>query len=568
MGVLASTSNADRIATTRLQRAAIPLFLLAYAVLRLATIKGTPLNTDEPQHAHVAWALGHGLAPYRQVFDNHAPLFHILYAPLLRMLGETADVMSWLRLSIIPITVGALGLAAFIGRRLWDGQTALFGCVLACALPPYLQGAGEFRSDALWAATWLAAVAVCVTGTWSPRRAFWFAFLVGATFALSLKTVVLLAGLAMAWGLGVLLLPPMALPSRSVLARYAGALAGGVIAIPALVIAWVALRGGLPAMRYDLIDHNMLAGLRHSQASHSRFPLLIAFLVALAISTRRFARERDASSLRRWLVPASALVYLILLFGAWPLVSRQDLLPCIPLLAMGAAAAWQPTTSTTRRWTAAAFVVAGLAIWGVGTRPWVDHLATERSTLADVLAMTTADDWVMDDKGAAIFRRRPYYFALESITDVRIKRGLIVDDIADRLVATNTHVLWTKRLPAGDRAFVAANYLQATNGLQVAGKDLGRIDPGDVISVQINLPGIYALLAAPGTGEPGSACIDGPAYSGPRWLAFGNHTISAAAAGRYRLVWQPAMRLFQSDARPLNAPFQPRAVATGRCRPQ
>ena len=41
-------------------------------------------DSDEPQHLHVAWGWTAGLLQYRDVFDNHAPLFHMAMAPLLR----------------------------------------------------------------------------------------------------------------------------------------------------------------------------------------------------------------------------------------------------------------------------------------------------------------------------------------------------------------------------------------------------------------------------------------------------------------------------------------------------
>lgn len=533
--------------TRWLRQSSIAIFLVAYASLRLATIKAIPLNSDEPQHAHVAWALSRGLAPYRQVFDNHSPLFHMLYAPVLAMLGETPDVIFWLRVAIIPLAVAALAIAAFVGRRLWDRATALWGCVLACALPPYLQAAGEFRSDALWSVLWLAAVAVAVTGAWTPRRAFWFAALVGAAFAASMKTLLLLAGLALAWTLAALLLPRLTMPPRALLARYAFALISGALAIPALVLAWVGLRGGLAAMRYDVIDHNVMSGFAQDHGDGWRSPLMVVVLAVLALSTRQLARHGDWSPLRRWLVPASALFYLLLLLGTWPLLSRQDLLPCIPMLAMGAAAWWNPASSPRRAWSAAALVAIGVGLWAMGHPLSIDRLAPERAKLADVLAMTTDRDAVMDDKGDAIFRVRPFYFALERITENRMERGLIADDIDSRLVGSDTHVVWMKRLPVRDRPFVFANYLRAGNGLQIAGKDLGRMNANHSASTWIRLPGFYGLVATSlvGTRET----LDGSRYAGPRWLGLGRHTVSVVSPGSYALVWQPAMRLFEAGAR-------------------
>ncbi|HEY2388194.1 MAG TPA: hypothetical protein VGK30_14625 [Candidatus Binatia bacterium] len=53
------------------------------------------VDTDEPQHLHVIWGWTHGLLQYRDVFDNHAPLFHLLYAPVLMLVGERANTRAW-----------------------------------------------------------------------------------------------------------------------------------------------------------------------------------------------------------------------------------------------------------------------------------------------------------------------------------------------------------------------------------------------------------------------------------------------------------------------------------------
>src|ERR1043165_5996322 len=59
-------------------------------------------NSDEPQHLHLVWAWANGLLPYRDVFDNHTPLFHILSVPLFRMLGERPDIVLPMRLAMVP----------------------------------------------------------------------------------------------------------------------------------------------------------------------------------------------------------------------------------------------------------------------------------------------------------------------------------------------------------------------------------------------------------------------------------------------------------------------------------
>lgn len=515
--------------------------LLAYACLRVALLWSVPLNSDEPQHAHVAWALSRGLVPYRDVFDNHAPLFHLIYAPFLVLLGETPDVMAWLRLAVVPLAVAAIALTMLVAGRLWSRKAGISAVLLLCAFQPYLMEVGTFRTDAMWAVAWIGAVACAVLGRWTLRRAFWFGVLVGTTFAVSMKTVLLLSGLALTWFFVVSALPRPQRPSLAATARSVWAALAGAVVVPALVVGWVAARGGLAAMRYGVIEHNFLPNVGRTHGVPWRLPLmaiavwLVAFLMGKVIA----GATDKALTARRCLVVGSAAIYTLLLLGIWPLLSRQDLLPSAPLLALGLAGWLSVRRTPAVAWLPTCLAIAGLA-WATDHHPpWENRLAQEQASLADVLSITTDQDPVMDDKGASVFRMRPFYYALEDITLARIRRGLIRDDIPQRLIATDTHVVWALRLPPADARFVAENYLPARNGLMVAGHDFGRLQRDDVETTLTLLPGTYALDATTQSGVR----LDGSAYIAPRSLAAGPHTLSVAQAGRYALVWQPAQTL-------------------------
>ena len=60
---------------------------IAALMMRVVAFFHYRFDSDEPQHLHVAWGWTVGLLQYRDLFDNHAPLFHIAAAPLLRLLG-------------------------------------------------------------------------------------------------------------------------------------------------------------------------------------------------------------------------------------------------------------------------------------------------------------------------------------------------------------------------------------------------------------------------------------------------------------------------------------------------
>src|SRR6185369_1145118 len=111
--------------------AAAALALRALAFFRFR------FDSDEPQHLHVAWGWTAGLVQYRDYFDNHAPLFHILSAPLLAALGERATILFYMRAAMIPLFLAVLTGTFFIAERLYSRRIALWATVLLSLLPPF-----------------------------------------------------------------------------------------------------------------------------------------------------------------------------------------------------------------------------------------------------------------------------------------------------------------------------------------------------------------------------------------------------------------------------------------------
>src|SRR5436305_9006332 len=111
---------------------AISLSLIAAAlVTRVALIFRYRFDSDEPQHMHVAWGWAHGLKQYRDVFDNHMPLFHLLSSPLFASTGDDPRLLFAARLSMLPLFIASVVLVWFIARRLFDETTAWGAALLA-----------------------------------------------------------------------------------------------------------------------------------------------------------------------------------------------------------------------------------------------------------------------------------------------------------------------------------------------------------------------------------------------------------------------------------------------------
>jgi hypothetical protein len=237
-------------------------------------------------------------------------------------------------------------------------------------------------------------------------------------------------------------------------------------------------------------------------------------------------------------------LYLLALYGFWPLVTHQDLLPAIPLVAIGIAAVVFRGSDTAPAHRGLAAFVATICIVHLATAavPFHNELADEANELARVLRLTRPGDYVMDAKGEMIFRRRPVYWAMEGITVARMHDGSIADDIPERLAATGTPIVIMDRLPARDVAFVTRNYMPigpAGGLIRVAGQLLGVARAGERVTFDVAVPAEYAIVTPD---DSAHGTLDGTPYDGARRLAAGPHTFVASADSRLALVWAPALK--------------------------
>src|SRR2546425_17840 len=335
----------------------------AILALRIVYAFAYPFDSDEPQHLHVAWAWTKGLLPYRDVFDNHTPLFHMLSAPLVALIGETP------RLLVL------------------------------------------------------------------------------------LKTVMLLSALLIASAALLVLAPRPAAASRQSTLAYTLSALGGLALPPSALVLFFAARGALRELFYCTVTHNLLPGVGRWGTS-KRTALLLPILALLLCAARVIMRRLPGDGVRVAFLFLLAGSQYLLLSTVWPVHTRQDLLPFYPLFTVLLAGcflahrgAGAPDGERRWNWIAprAALVPALLASLELAVLPGLSPItgrgaALQEKPLAEVLALTHPDDYVLDLKGQAIFRNRPFYYALETMTLERMARGLIEDTIPERCVATRTCV--------------------------------------------------------------------------------------------------------------------------------
>src|ERR1700741_4684509 len=100
-------------------------------LLKLANMRTYRFDSDEPQHMHVIWAWARGFVQYRDVFDNHMPLFQIMFAPIFGVIGDRPTILYWMRFILLPMYFVAAWCTYRIGELLFSRRAGIWGVILA-----------------------------------------------------------------------------------------------------------------------------------------------------------------------------------------------------------------------------------------------------------------------------------------------------------------------------------------------------------------------------------------------------------------------------------------------------
>lgn len=524
----------------------IVLALVALVVLRIHTIHSHQWNTDEPQHLHVVWGWTVGKLQYRDIFDNHTPLFHILSAPLLKAIGERADIILVMRQVMIPLFALSLWFIYRLAVATFDRRTAWFAVLLAGFLPPYFFRMGEYRTDVLWTTVWLAALAVGLGGELKPRRTFAAALLLGAAFGVSMKSTLLLLCLGVSgsitWWLA-------GRPVSRQLGLHIAAFLGGLLLIPALIVGYFASQGALQPLYHCVIEHNTMPGqnlgatIRKNLFSQNLLWLIPVALIIWAMLPS--VRRAPAQGWRRLFLFLVAGTFYTLLRSLWPVVTTQDYMPWMPLLPIFVVAglAWGQQWLRTRKvialpWALApALVLGGEVAWIVKAEPFGKTEDKRVSQYAALFRLADPGEYVLDLKGETIFRPRPIYLALESLTRAQIQNGTLKDNTVERLIETRTAVVnYSDRFMPRTKDFIESNYVHVQNA-RVLGQRLKTV-PNQPLKFEIAVPERYIFVGSKG---PVQGILDGQPIEGARWLDAGPHEVTITNhIGDTAAVWARA----------------------------
>ena len=468
-------------------------------------------DSDEQQHLHVTWGWTAGKIQYRDLFDNHAPLFHMVTAPFLAMFGERADILLWMRLPMLILFGIVLWGTYAIGRKLYDERVATWAVVLLALFPPFFLKSLEFRTDNLWNALWILAL-VGIVREWKP---FVIGLLLGCALAVSLKTPLLLIGLGMAF-----------LLRRERPRKLLHVLAGFVLVPAALAIFFVSVGAWDELVYCNFTFNGNLARAR----DNAWFLRALAPLAAAAVA-HIARRTRDNTPRERWLLGVTAGAFTVVLTSVWLLISPRDFLPMFPLLAIFAAA-----RLTDLRALAVVVVVMFGALYYYADR-FENNTDWHITMMNQALRLSRPGEPLMDLKGETIYRHRPFYYAFELITRSQMARGIIKDTVAQDVVRERAYIaqadgpMW----PPAARAWLSDHFVDMGR-LRAAGQ---WVKPDG--SFTIGVPGEYVVLNVNGEAK---GTLDGTPYIGPRVLDAGAHRFDGETG--VVVVWAPAYRRGQS----------------------
>ena len=494
-------------------------------------------DSDEPQHLHLVWAWASGLLPYRDVFDNHSPLFHWLCSPVFAWLGERPDIVTPMRWMMVPLFLISLGCVYMLGATVFSPRVGLWAAVTTVVEPKYALLSVEFRTDNLWTTLWLVALVVLVTGRLTPKRLLIAGLLFGAEFGVSMKTTVLALTL-LAAGAGMWAFAFQSKSShqmaRNLWKSYSACIAAvliGLAVVPGLIVAFFASNGALSQLYYCVFEHNLLPD-RNSPLNTLEHFLTVAWILApvtaIAVVVAKYEPDRTRS-LRKCFFLLTVGFFWPTLYGLWTTILRQTQMPGIPISAVAASAllVWGSNRlpKIFRHWTPPflLLLMAGLTepAWTLDAYRLYGGQQHDRdlAIIKDVEALTAPGQYVMDAKGETIFRRRPYYYAFEGLTEERIARGLLANTVPRRLVETRTAVCNpSPRFGKTTLSFIEHNYLRVDQ-VEVAGKMITP-SPDGRVEFEVVIPQRYTLVSPEG---PMSGNLDGTLFQGDRELASGWH---------------------------------------------
>jgi hypothetical protein len=276
--------------TSAASAALVAAFAAVTAVLAWRS-RGWPLVHDAPILHYIAWRLGEGAVPYRDLLDMNMPGTYLLHVAVLRGLG--AGDVAW-RVFDLGWLAGTSLLVAAVASP-W-GWTAAAGGALFYAAHHLAGGAWHAGQRDFLLCPFLVAGALAVA-RWLEGRAgngtlLWGGLALGAGLTIKPHAALLTAALAA-------VVVAAAWRGGGAPAGPAAAFAGGVALVPAAVLGWLLVAGALGAWRDVVVDYLVPLYSRLGHPAHWTFYrwhvwLVIAVAVLGSLASAAWGRRLTA----------------------------------------------------------------------------------------------------------------------------------------------------------------------------------------------------------------------------------------------------------------------------------
>jgi hypothetical protein len=532
--------------------AAAALLLLALIFLRGITIAHYRFGSDEPQHLHVVWGWARGFVQYRDLADNHMPLFQLLCAPIYSLIGDRATVLYWMRLALQPLYLVAFWCTYRIGSLLFSRRIGIWAAILVGLSFDYAFCSVEFRTDNLWAPLWLVCLMVLLNGRLTIPRAVIAGLIMGLCFGVSMKSSLMVTSILVG-GLVTLMLvgrQRLGITSGQIAGRAAAFLACAV-SVPVAIAAAFAFYGIWPQFRYWVFDNNIVPGVRNHPVWWVVIFIVGFPLVILGARRMIVGAPNLTVGARQSFVSVTAGFFFTALLSFWPFLSRQDYLPFYPLaFVIGTGIGltiwdrWAQRRNVAKIWrlvpVPAWFGAFEFLLVFVIPPLWQDKAKLQTDLLRDTLKLTNPGDFVMDRKGETVFRQRCFYPVVETFTEERFRRGLMGDNAIQRCIDSRTCVATLPdKMPAATFRWIEEHYLAVGPRLRVAGVLLNRA-AGEQ-HFEIVIPASYKIISRDHRAVTG--VLDGQRYEGSeQFLWPGRHTfVQSSARDEVAVLWAQAV---------------------------
>jgi hypothetical protein len=414
---------------TALDRHKRPLLVAcaAFGVFSLFLVFYRAWDADEFEHLQFTWLLSQGRTPYRDFFEHHTPMFHLLTAPYFDMIRDAGNgtmlvAPFGLRILCTLFTALTAWVVYAMTRRAAGSGTATMAMALFLSCSFVLEKGIEIRPDSL-AALLLAVVGYCIArglcdAPTVEERLGWAllaGLATGGTLMASQKGIFAVLGLFAA-----LFVLGTRRHGRAFALIFGGVALVGAVAATLPVLWLFAQRGALG----DFFEHNVVLvilwprdfaaegwrWLALAMAKDTVFVLLVG--LGLVLLGRRLPRrpQTGLGTIVVFTVVASAIGFVVL-----PIAQRQYLFMTAPYAAMAAAVAagW-----LAERWSAEgrARLVAALPV--VVMAYFVFHAALALGhpdrvairKLDHVLHATAPTDTVLTGWSPGVAFRRPAFY--------------------------------------------------------------------------------------------------------------------------------------------------------------